>query len=499
MVALAHPGHGGAVLIGILIAYSAIWTLYAVVAKSTQGIHADMGEFVAWSWALDWGTPKHPPLLPAVVRLWFSVFPLTDWAFYLLAVLCSAVAIYFTWLLSGFWLRGIKRAVVPFLLMLIPFYNFLALKLDHNVFLIPLWAITTYTFIKAYETRSIPWSVIAGICAGLAVLAKYWSFFLLLGLGTAALIDTRRLQYLKSWSPWIITAVSLALFLPHLVWLDAHHYPTYVSAQYRTANSTVHLITGLLKYFSGSFPYLAAPAILLVMLVRPSRRDLVDILLPREAERRFAAVMFWVPIVAPVPFAIATWAHLSGLWTMSGFSLIGVLLLSPPAIHLTRRSVAVIASAALIVSAAALAASPLVAIAKLRTGIPSDAAYTYPLAGEVQKLWDKATNKPLAFVEGDYNLVHPVTFYLRNKSLPIAFFARAKPSWDTDDVLDKHGAAFVCPKSNESCRSEIERIRAGRAVAEHAEVVVQSHGYGFTSEPRSFIVEIVPPRDEKGK
>ena len=121
VAATASPEDGRRVLILILIAYSTVWTAYAIIAKSTQGIHADMAEIFSWSWDLEWGTHKHPPLLPALVSLWFSIFPVSDWAYYLLAVTSTAVAIYFTWLLSGFWLQGAKRAAVPFLLMLIPF------------------------------------------------------------------------------------------------------------------------------------------------------------------------------------------------------------------------------------------------------------------------------------------------------------------------------------------------------------------------------------------
>ena len=235
VAATASPRHGRRVMLIILLTYIAAWTIYAVVAKATQGINADMAEIFSWSWDLEWGTHKHPPFLPALVSLWFSIFPVSDWAYYLLAVISTAVAMYFTWLLSGFWLHGAKRAAVPFLLMLIPFYNFLALKLDHNAILVPLWAMTTYAFVKAFDTRSPLWSVATGILAGLAVLAKYWSFFLLLGLASAALADRERLRYLKSWSPWIITVVSFGLFLPHIVWLEANHYPTFLAARHRLA------------------------------------------------------------------------------------------------------------------------------------------------------------------------------------------------------------------------------------------------------------------------
>src|SRR6185369_13790341 len=99
VAATASPGQDRRVVILILITYTTVWTAYAIIAKSTQGIHPDMAEVFSWSWDLDWGTHKHPPLLPALVSLWFSVFPVSDWAYYLLAVILTAVAIYFTWLL----------------------------------------------------------------------------------------------------------------------------------------------------------------------------------------------------------------------------------------------------------------------------------------------------------------------------------------------------------------------------------------------------------------
>jgi hypothetical protein len=181
---------------------------------------------------------------------------------------------------------------VPFLLMLIPFYNFLALKLDHNAILIPLWAMTTYAFVRAFDTRSPLWSAATGILAGIAVLAKYWSFFLLLGLGSAALADRERLSYLKSWSPWIITVVSFGLFLPHILWLEANHYTTFVAARHRLADSTADMAWHALGYVQNSIGYVAAPLLAVAVLALPSRAALYDTLFPQGQRRRFAAVVF---------------------------------------------------------------------------------------------------------------------------------------------------------------------------------------------------------------
>jgi hypothetical protein len=494
VAATASPEHGRRVLIFILIAYSAVWTAYAIIAKSTQGIHADMAEVFSWSWDLEWGTHKHPPLLPALVSLWFSIFPVSDWAYYLLAVTSTAIAIYFTWLLSGFWLQGAKRAAVPFLLMLIPFYNFLALKLDHNAILVPLWAITTYAFIKAFDTRSTVWSVVTGVFAGLAVLAKYWSFFLLLALASAALADSQRLRYLKSWSPWIITIVSFGLVLPHIIWLQANDFPTFLAAQIRLASSLAETAWYLGGYLLSSTAYIAGPLLAVAILALPSRSALFDILFPRDRERRFAAVMFWVPLLAAIPFAIFTEVRLTGLWTMSALSLLGVVLLSSPLVHFSHKSAAVVAGTAIIVSIAALLASPLVAIEKLHGGVENHAAYTRSLAKEVQKNWEQTTSQPLRIVESIFTLVNSVTFHLEKKVLPVSFYSRTHPRWDTAETLDRFGAALTCPAANAVCRSQMTDVIGGRVVARHAEVTIQPHWLGFAGEPRTFVIDIVLPQ-----
>jgi hypothetical protein len=428
------------------------------------------------------------------VSLWFSIFPVSDWAYYLLAVTSTAIAIYFTWLLSGFWLQGAKRAAVPFLLMLIPFYNFLALKLDHNVILVPLWAITTYAFVRSFQTRSILWSVVTGVFAGLAVLAKYWSFFLLLGLAIAALADSRRLRYLKSWSPWIITVVSFGLFLPHIAWLEANHYPTFIAAQNRLANSSAETVWYLWGYVYSSIAYVAGPLLAVALLAKPSRSALIDILFPRDRERRFAAVMFWVPLLAAIPFAIFMQVRLTSLWTMSALSLLGVVLLSSPLVDFTRKSAAVVVGTVIVVSIAALLASPLVAIEKLHGGVENHAAYTRAVAKEVQKQWEQTTTQPLHIVGSVFSLANSVAFYLKQKALPVTFYARTRPSWDTAETIDQFGAALICPAASVVCRSTMTGIVAGRPVARHAEVTVQPHWLGFSGDPRGFVIDIVLPQ-----
>ena len=180
---LCDPKRSRRTTLLLVIAFAAAWMIYGVIAKSSQDINADMAEMVIWARAPALGYPKHPPLLAYVVKLWFSVFPLADWAFTLLAVTTVSAGT-----LSGHralrcLAQGEKRAAVPFLLALIPFYTFLGLKFDQNSALIPLWALTLWAFMHSLETRRTGWAVLTGLAAAAAMMTKYWSAFLLVALG----------------------------------------------------------------------------------------------------------------------------------------------------------------------------------------------------------------------------------------------------------------------------------------------------------------------------
>src|SRR5712664_4093265 len=91
--ALSDPKRRGRTVVAVLAVYWAVWTLYAVVAKASQDFHFDMGEMVAWSHEITFGTPKHPPLPAWLTGAWFAVFPLAPWAYDLFAMVGAAAAI----------------------------------------------------------------------------------------------------------------------------------------------------------------------------------------------------------------------------------------------------------------------------------------------------------------------------------------------------------------------------------------------------------------------
>src|SRR5262245_20268031 len=216
--ALADPRRRDRTVIVLLLAYAAIWALYGTLAKMSQDVHFDMGEAVAWSREPALGTPKHPPLSAWLVGAWFKIFPLADWAYYLLAMLVASSGLLVAWFLSGRYLEGDKRTAGLALLTLVPFFNFHALKFNANAVLVPVWALVTLTFLRSFETRRIPDAALAGLFAAAAMYGKYWSAVLLIGLGLAALIDPRRGAYFRSGAPWVTVAVGALAIGPHVAW-----------------------------------------------------------------------------------------------------------------------------------------------------------------------------------------------------------------------------------------------------------------------------------------
>src|SRR5262249_48740115 len=186
--ALADAKRGDRAIVPVLAAYCAVWSFYGAIAKGSQDIHFDMGEMVAWSREVGFGTPKHPPFGAWLVRIWFTIFPLADWAYYLFAMVVATAALWIAWAVAGRYLTGEKRVAGLALLMLVPFFNFHALKFNANTVMMPLWAATTALFLRSYETRGVGWAALAGLAAAAAMLGKYWSVVLLLGLGIAALV-----------------------------------------------------------------------------------------------------------------------------------------------------------------------------------------------------------------------------------------------------------------------------------------------------------------------
>jgi Dolichyl-phosphate-mannose-protein mannosyltransferase len=491
--ALTDPSRCERAMLLVLAGYLATWSLYATIAKSSQDIHTDMGEMVAWAHDAGLGTPKHPPLAAWLVGAWFEVLPRQDWAYYVFAILLATVALWIAWRLSARYLPPDKRVAGIALLTLVPFYNFHAVKFNANTVLTPLWALTTWWFLRSFETRRVGWAALTGIAAAAAMLGKYWSVTLLAGLGLAALSDPRRDTYFNSPAPYVTLAVGTILLTPHIDWLITHQFlPFSYAVEAHPATFVTAAISAL--YFIGAgLCYIAAPVILTLLAARPEATAIGDTLWPSDPERRTLVIAFAAPSAFAVVIAVLLTVKVESLWAVSMMTLLPVVLLSSPQLTLPRRAAVGLVALAVIFPVLMLATAPLSAIYDHRHGVPNFASDYRLVARAVERAWRARTDRPLRIV-GSTNFVNGIVFYFAD--LPSSFDVDdpTLTPWASDRRIRRKGLALVCPEAEPFCMRKLPGYAAHyHAVAvEHVEV---SRRYlGIAGKPQRYEIVIILPQ-----
>ena len=492
--ALADPARRERNVVFVLLGYVVLWTLYAVIAKSSQDVHYDMAEQLALSQEMAFGHAKHPPLAPAIVGAWFAVFPVADWAYYLLAVSTAALALWVCWRLSGRFLDGEKRVVGLALLTLVPFFNFHALKFNQNTALLPLWAATTLFFLRSFESRRVLDAALAGVFAAVSIYGKYWSVMLLAGLGIAALTDARSRAYFRSPAPWVTVAAGVLVLVPHVLWLSGNGFaPFSYALATHSAPSFAAVVLSTVTYLAGAAAYVALPVILALAAMRPSQAAVASMLWPETPQRRLAAVSFWAPLLVPVVVALVAQFPLTSLWTMSAWSLLPVVLLSSPLTTISSRDAAGIVALAVIVPLVMLAAAPAVAYMVHRNGVTPGAAHASQLAQRVEAVWRETSDRPLRLFAGWEDFGYAVAFYLPGRPQVVNALDGIPPT-DLDARIARQGIAMVCPVRAHGC-VDVAMRRASRAsVGRRVEAEVTRRYFNVEGDAGRYVIVTVAPR-----
>jgi dolichyl-phosphate-mannose-protein mannosyltransferase len=496
IAALTDPARRERTIVPVLAGYCGLWTLYGAIAKGSQDIHFDMGEMVAWAREADWGTPKHPPFGAWLVRAWFSVFPLADWAYYLFAMVIAASALWIAWRVSARYLDGEKRVIGLALLTLVPFFNFHALKFNANTVMMPLWAATTALFLRSHETRRPGVAALAGLAAAAAMLGKYWSAVLLLGLGLAALIDPRRAAYFRSPAPWVTIAVGVAALLPHVAWLYAHGFTPFAYAMDTHPGTLLESVRSGFDYVAGAAGYVAVPAGLAALAAWPTTPAAIpDVLWPQTPERRLVVLAFVLPLALPILLAVAAHEMVISLWSIGSMTLLPVVLLSSPRIVVPAPAARRIVGFALGLPLIALALSPLVALVIHRQGVPNYGAHYRLLAQAIETNWKQTTDRPLRFIGSYNNLLYGALFYLPDRASPLEIVNPYLTPWIDEAEVARDGIALVCPIEESPCMKALDARAARNRASKRVEVEIARTYFGTADKPDRFVIVTMPPRE----
>ena len=491
--ALIDPAKSERTMFVLLAGYAAAWSLYGAIAKASQDLHFDIGEMFAWSHQVSLSAPTHPPLGAWLTRAWFAVMPRQDWAFYLFGILLATLALWIAWRLAGRYLTAEKRVLGLALLSLLPFYNFHALKYNASSVLTPFWAATTWWFLLSFETRRAGFAALAGLAAGAAMLGKYWSIFLLAGLGLAALSDPRRALYFRSPAPWLTIAAGAAVLAPHVYWIAIHGFTTVDFAFTSHATTLARATVSSIYFLASVVGYIAVPIVLGALATLPSPAAIKDTLWPQAPERRTILIAFAAPLALAALVAVPARADLDPLWSMSAMTLLPVVLFSSPLIQVNRTAVVYVLAFALIFPLLLLATSPVIALVIHRQGVTNYASHYRLIAQAVEQAWRAQTNAPLRIVGGNRPVVDGSNFYFADPPATFVVTEPMRTPWVDPARIAREGVAVVCPRAEPVCLKELNAL-VTRFGGKTEDVALARRFFGSTDTPVDYQIAIIPPR-----
>jgi hypothetical protein len=488
--ALTDPLRRERTAVVCVIGFVAVWTLYAVISKGSQDVHQDVGELVGWSREPGLGY-NHPPLSVWIVTLWFTVFPRADWAAYLLATTNAGVALWICWKLFGDWLDETKRVVALAMLALVPLYTFQALVYNANSVMLPVWAAATLFFLRAWKDHRPADAALAGASAGACMLAKYWSVYLVAALVLAPLLAPGRWRFLRSAVPWIAAGAGLLVLAPHLAWIASGGSSTFAFAQ-DTLGVGASAVPKSVSYMLGVVAYVAAPIVIMVLL-RPSRSAVRDVVLPQAPERRLVLLVLLIALVLPPIVNLARPMRLSPIWTIPDWTLLPVVLLASPMVAVPREAALRILATALALPIAAVIVAPVVALTTHYRGRADDHTRYQLVADAITATWRSATTQPLRLLGGAHgpdSLNGPV-FYLAD-TVPVDVFNPSFAPWIARERIATQGIALICRVEEKGCIDAIDRIDKGRTAVRREVTLARSY-LGIPGRSVRYLIAAVPP------
>ena len=179
----------------------------------------DVAEAFAWGQKFQLGYGKHPPLSGWIAGVWFTIFPVADWATYALAMATVGCGLVICWLIA---LRVVDRRRAFFIVVMLalyPIFNFKGFKYNPDLLQLVTLPLVVLAYLHAFEKRTVRAGLWLGLAGALALMTKYWVLTMIGAVGIAALIHPDRLLFLRSPAPWVAIATLVVAMLPHLWWL----------------------------------------------------------------------------------------------------------------------------------------------------------------------------------------------------------------------------------------------------------------------------------------
>jgi 4-amino-4-deoxy-L-arabinose transferase-like glycosyltransferase len=208
---------------GVLVSLAALCVVLHCLSNGKYGFHRDELQTLDDARHMDWGFVAYPPVAPLIARLELALFGTSLIGFrFFAAVAVSAVMVIaglITRELGGRRHEQILTAVAVGIapVSLTQGAVFQYVSFDY------LWGVTlTYFLVRLVKSEDPRWWLAIGAMLGLGMETRYTMGFLALGVVGGVLLTKARRYLLSGWL-WAGVGVSLAIFLPNVIWQLRHN------------------------------------------------------------------------------------------------------------------------------------------------------------------------------------------------------------------------------------------------------------------------------------
>jgi 4-amino-4-deoxy-L-arabinose transferase-like glycosyltransferase len=241
----------------------AVWT--ALPAAFYLNLPLDLIEAQVYGREWQLGYDKLPPLPWGLIEV-VNITLGKEFLYYALAQLVVFASFALIWLLA-LPLVGATGALLSVLILDgMHYFNFTAVKFNHDVVQLPFWSLAGFSFWAALRRQSMVYWVLLGLSLGGALWAKYFVIVLAAPLALFLLFNRDARKALATPGPYIAATVALIVAAPHLIWLVQNDFLPFRYADARAApvrGAFDHVLRPL-QFFVGQL-FFAAPALIIAM------------------------------------------------------------------------------------------------------------------------------------------------------------------------------------------------------------------------------------------
>src|SRR5690242_6612275 len=318
---VAAPGRALAV---ILVVHTVVWTVLPALLYANLPL--DLIEALTYGREWQLGYDKLPPLPWWLVEIVYRLIG-HDFAYYLLAQAAVVAALWLVFLTAKPIAGPIGALIAVLIVDGLHYFNYTAVKFNHDVIQLPFWALAGFAFHRALRGGWLGHWLLFGLALGMSLWAKYFMVVLAVPLALFILFDRQARKTLATPGPCLAAAAALITIAPHLVWLVQNDFLPFIYAEHRAplSRGLVDHVWHPLQFAIGQLFFLVPSILIALPLVVPRRNEDTGTTAigADDFDRRIVACLAFGPVATVLVLSaisgrgtVAMWGY--PLWLFAG-------------------------------------------------------------------------------------------------------------------------------------------------------------------------------------